>query len=161
MGQEVRIREAQPLTDQQAIFVAAILEGVEPEEAKKAAGYSSTTPPAVILSGKAVQKAIRDGCDGELSGTLRVKAMQRLRDLITNDKTPHATAFNAAKFIIERGDEDAKPGDKPLSEMTEEELVAVIDRLEEAKAARLIDVTPGNGAHPQQPASQPIGNAGE
>lgn len=135
-------REAPALTELQARFVELLLQGVGANEAKVKAGYTEATPTISILRGKAVEFAIRAGCDAELNGPMRVQAMLRLKELITNKNTPAATAFNAAKLIIERGDDDLKDGDKPLTEMTLDELEELIRR----KEGELQDVTPKNGA---------------
>ena len=75
--------------------------------------------------------------------------MEAMRDLLSED-TPAATRFNAAKWVLEYDQEVADGEDKPLSEMTEAELRGVIERaqvaVEEHRTARIIDVTPENGA---------------
>jgi asparagine synthetase B (glutamine-hydrolysing) len=96
------------------------------------AGYSETTDPASVLGSKAVQKAIAMGCEAKLSGPMLAKALRTMEELL-DKKTPAATRFQAAKFIAER-QQKAQGDDKPLSEMTEDELVAVIERAKKATA---------------------------
>jgi hypothetical protein len=93
-----------------------------------------------------VQRALEAGCDAKLKGELRLKALKTLDELL-DKSTPAATRFQAAKWIAERSETDKKDGDKPLAEMDEAELMAVIERAKQAKDAAMIDVTPKNGAH--------------
>jgi hypothetical protein len=123
-----------------------LLSGADPEAAKKAADYAETIHHSQVLASAAVQAAIRAGCDADLNGELRVKALKAMERLL-GDGTPPATRFNAAKFILERGDASRRDGDKPLGEMTEAELTAVIDGAKKKLEAGLVNVTPDNGAH--------------
>lgn len=135
------------LTEQQAKFVELIVAGEQPSVAKIQAGYSDKTPTVSILRGQLVQNAIRLGVEAELNGPMRVLAMRKLHKLLTDEKTPAATALNAAKLVIERGDDAAsKQDEKPLTMMNEDELTSLIHRLEEARQAGLVNVTPQTGA---------------
>lgn len=140
MKQELaKVTEGEGATEQQSRFVEALLGGAEPEEAKRLAAYSDSTPISSILRGKMVQNAIQAGCDARMRGDLRVKALKTLENLLNDG--PAATKLGAAKLVLEWG-EGEEGGDKPLTEMTLEELEAVVRR----KEAELRDVTPDNGA---------------
>lgn len=139
------------LTEKQQAFVSAVLSGAEEKDALTLAGYSETTDPASVLGSRAVQNAIQVGCDARLRGPLLAKALRTIEELL-DKSTPSATRFQAAKFVAER-QKVGEEGDKALSEMTEDELMAVIEKAQkavnDAKDPRLIDVTPGNRAQQQ------------
>lgn len=135
--------EGPSLTEQQARFVEAMLEGHEPSKAVKLAGYGEKATANIVLASEAVQRALDMGCERELRKLLPL-AIKRLKTLVSSDKTPSATALNAAKLIVERCDDsDSQDGSKPLAEMSLEELESLIRQ----KEAALKDVTPGNGVH--------------
>lgn len=135
-------REAmEALNDQQRKFVDAIVSGASNEEAVKLAGYADTTYPAHVLRGTAVQAAISAWCDAQLNGELKQLAVVALKDLL-KEKTPAATRFAAAKLVLIETKPDERKGDKPLTEMSIDELEELIRRQE----ASLKDVTPSNGA---------------
>lgn len=141
MGQELAVAG---LSDQQRKFVEAIMAGRTEEEAKLEAGYADSTPIVGILRGKLVENAISAFVDGELKGRLKLKALRTLESLM--DGKSAQVALGAAKIVFEHGQDDSQGEDKPLSEMSREDLEAMIDQLEAEKAARAKDVTPNNGA---------------
>jgi hypothetical protein len=136
------------LTDRQRAFVAAMVQGEAPEDAARIAGYAEGTNPAAILASEAVAANITAITKNGMKG-LKLKALQAMSDLLESG-TAANTRFQAAKFVLEYGEGDGKDGDKPLSEMTEGELLAVVAKAK--KAARdadqgsIIDITPHNGA---------------
>lgn len=136
MANEVAVVE---LDDRQRVFVSLVMEGVEPEEARKQAGYSDATPARLILAGKAIQSALDAHCAGMLRGELKLKALSTLRELMASG--PAATRFNAAKLVLEQTD-DSQADERTLTEMSIAELEALVER----KQAELKDVTPNNGA---------------
>jgi hypothetical protein len=144
MGQEVTRNGGHELSEQQARFVAALLDGAEVEDAKAQAGYSQGTPTVGILAGKLVQNAISAAVDGRMRGDLKLKAMKTLEKIM--DGNSAQAALGAAKIVLEYGADADQGDDKPLTEMTSGELAALIDKLEAEKSTRAIDVTPGNGA---------------
>lgn len=149
MGELTKLAEAQSLTDQQLRFVQAVLNGKTNAEALREAGYSQSLLPAHVLRSAAVQAAIKAGCDARLTGDLYLKAINALDALL--ESGPAATRFAAAKLVIEQRKAAEEDGAKPLSGMTEDELQGVIDRAKERLSAGMIDVTPGNGAHQDEP----------
>jgi hypothetical protein len=76
-----------------------------------------------------------------LQGELRVKAIRTLEALL--DAGPAATRFNAAKLVLEWGDEAGDGDEKGLGQMSLAELEELVRR----KEADLKRVAPGNGAH--------------
>ena len=149
MGLLARLPEAAPLTDQQRRFVDALLEGKTEKESLQIADYAQTTCAAAILRSKSVQIALRAGREAQIRGELASSALTALRDLI-GPQTPAATRFQAVKWVLDYDKANDQAGDKPLAEMTEAELMAVIERTQaviaEAQEGRMIDVTPHNGA---------------
>lgn len=133
------------LNDQQRTFVEEYVKTGDGEAAKAAAGYSETSSVNIIMAGSAVQSAISAWCDAQLNGELKHMALEALRDLL-KEKTPAATRFAAAKLVLVETKPDERKGDKPLTEMSIEELEELIRRQE----AQLKDVTPSNGAHQPQ-----------
>jgi phage terminase small subunit len=137
------------LTEQQRLFVEALIVGKNSQQAVEYANYDKTVHPSQVMASEAVQKAIQAACNAQLRGELRVKALQTMEALL-GEKTPAATRFQAAKFVLEQGQAGGAGDEKPLSEMTEDELMAVIERAQatvaEAHKPRIIDITPDNGA---------------
>lgn len=150
MGVLAKIEEARSLNEKQRAFVEALLKpGATNQSALEAAGYSEATSAATILASTAVQAALRAGRRAIIRGELGGDALDAMRDML-KPTTPAATRFQAAKWVLEHGEEGQADGDKPLSEMSAEELMDFVRKAEaelaEAKAARFIDVTPNNGA---------------
>jgi phage terminase small subunit len=131
--------ESPELDERQARFVALLLKDVPEDEAAKQAGYSETTPAATVLAGKAVQAALSRGCAGRLA-QLKLKAVRTLDALLSDG--PAATKFNAAKLVLEYGDDEDGGEQKPLTELS----IAELEELVRRKEAQLRDVTPSNGA---------------
>lgn len=143
-----RIEEGQQLNEMQRAFVDCLLTGGSNSDAMAAAGYADSLHWSQILRSEAVQAALKAGRKAIIRGELGTDALKAMRDLL-KPETPAATRFNAAKWVLEH-DADAADGEKPLAEMTPSELEAFIQRasasINEAKDARMIDVTPDNGA---------------
>jgi hypothetical protein len=141
-------RGADGLTGMQRAFVAAMIQGEDPEDAKRMAGYAESVNSSAILASEVVAQAIIAATIIGMKG-LKLKALRAMEDLLESG-TAANTRFNAAKFVLEYGEGDGSEGDKPLSEMTESQLLAVVEKAKKAVAgadsARIIDVTPGNGA---------------
>lgn len=140
MGQELAISGADGMTELQARLFQLLVEGVEPEEAKKRAGYADGTPISVALGGKALSDALSAYVDQRLRGDLKLKALQTLVKIM--DGTSAQAALGAARTILEHSEEADHGDEKPLTEMSIPELEALIRR----KEAELRDVTPHNGA---------------
>jgi hypothetical protein len=143
------------LTEMQAEFVQAILAGNPIPVAAKLAGYAEERGGHQAISSPAVQAALQQGRENRLKHVLSAKAMATMDGLL-DDKTPAATRFAAAKWVLEsagHGSKDADEGkDKPIHEMTEAELMRFMARaqavVEEGRDAPIIVVTPDNGALP-------------
>jgi hypothetical protein len=144
MGQEVARIEGDGLTELQARFVEALLDGASPEEAKKIAGYADTTPTVSILRGKLVENAISAAVDNRMRGDLKIKALNTLEKLM--DGSSAQAALGAAKIVFDYAKDSDQADDTPLSERPTAELEAMIDQLEREREARMKDVTPSNGA---------------
>lgn len=145
MGELVRV---DALTEKQQAVVDALMAGMEVRDAMTLAGYAESVNPAQVVGSRAVQRAIEASCDAKLRGELRAKALKTMEELLSAS-TPAATRFQAAKFIAEQT-RPADGDDKPLSEMTPDELEAVVRRCQaviaEGQQPVMIDVTPKNGA---------------
>lgn len=148
MGQLAKLGEFQALTEMQQKLVRALIEEKPVDEAMAFAGYSDTAPAITIVGSAAVQRAIQAACDAELGGVVRIKALRAMKSMLGDD-TPAATRFQAAKWVLERGQDDDQGDDKPMSAMTADELAQLVDRLERERTernAQIKDVTPRNGA---------------
>lgn len=155
MAGEIVAAGAQPtrLTEQQAIFVEAIIDGAEIEAAGVLAGYRSNTATRSALGSVGVQAALLAHRRAELSGPMAQEAKAAIRELITDRRTPAATRFSASKWVLEQAGhkgegDDGK--DVPLHEMTSAQLERFM-----AKAQAVVDgggeppvitVAPDNGA---------------
>jgi hypothetical protein len=141
----VKLPEVAALTDMQLRFVMALISGDDETSARDKAGYAVSVHPSMVAASPSVQRAIRAAVNAELRGPLKLKAMRTLNELLA-PSSPAATRFNAAKLILEHGEDGDKGDARPMTERSVEELEAMITELEGARNARLKDVTPSNGA---------------
>lgn len=131
--------EGPALTERQAKFVKALLEGTDEASALELAGYSETVSVAEVLRSGAVQRALSIGIDAKMSGPMKLKAMRAIDQMLDGGNA--TVRFQAAKLVLDWGAEDAGHG-RPLSELTIEELEQIVRQ----KEAELKRVTPDNGA---------------
>lgn len=142
------------LTDTQEKLIEAICSGVDSADIPDVvAGYGNAANRAKAMRSEAVQAELKARRAAQIKGTLAHKALKAMEYLVTNEKTPAATRFSAAKWVLEQaghitGQDDQ--ADKPLAEMSEAELAAFMRKAErtiaEGGKAPLIRVTPDDGA---------------
>lgn len=144
------------LTDMEAIFVRRIVRnGGEQTSAARDAGYSDPARRAHELVRKPhIIEAIRQERQRYIETDLANIAAGTMRDLLTDDSTPRAVQFQAARWCLEQSGKDSDNlrdllnGSKSLNDMTIEELNAFIgagsEALKELETARhrVIDITP-------------------
>lgn len=113
------------------------------------AGHVNAGSLAKAERSEAVQAAAKARRAARIKVSLAQKALVAIEDLVTSPKTPAATRFSAAKWILEQaGHREGQDGtgDKPIAEMTEGELLAFVQRTERAIAEGgkppVIKVTP-------------------
>ena len=144
---------ARQLDDRQKRLVEALLIGKTDQVAWEEAGYRDRHAFANALRSLGVQAALLEARRALIGGSMAAKAMACIEGLITNEKTPSATRFAAAKWVMEQAGhttslDDGK--DKPLHEMTEAELAAFMQRAQAVVDAGgghpVIAITPDNGA---------------
>ena len=125
-------------TDLQNKFIQSIVyDGVSGTEAARRAGYSHASArqtASQLLAQKSVQEAIRNEQFKYLNGTLASKALKTLEQIIDDKTAPHGAKVQASIAILERSGlhhnvqaQKIKDADKPLHEMTIEELDEIIN----------------------------------
>jgi len=133
------------LSEQQREFaIAYVANGGNGTAAAVAAGYSehSARSAAYKLTRlPQVETAIRAEQRRVLGGRLANKALAVLEAILSDENAPFGARVDAAKTLLDRGGVVApKPGDekdladKPISRMTEGELIELIQRLEAERA---------------------------
>lgn len=149
MSQDVTVSEPGGLSDMQERLVTAILGGASNAEAFERAGYSDTTKTRVILRSPAVQNALRIGRAAIIQGELSNDALKAMRELLES-KTPAATRFATAKWVLEHGQAEGDDDGTPLHEMTPAQLQRFMARaqavIDEGGEPPIINVTPSDGA---------------
>jgi hypothetical protein len=149
------------LTDMQAAFVRETVKGRLPDDAARAAGYNMTHPDIAyrLLQNPGVALAIRFEVNRLLTVEALPLAYNVLKDLAKDPKVPPAVRRACARDLIDRAGFVAPKaqafegqGEKPLSEMSSEELRALVDKLESELAGRAVDVSDP----PNAPDSAPI-----
>ena len=152
------------LTPMQREFVVCLVRnGSTPTQAARDAGYSHPKVSAFdLLRLPHISAAIRLERQRYISGELANVATGTLRSILTDSDAPAAARVQAARTVLEmsgeigRGKKDADE-DKPLSEMTPDELTRLIDRWTEERAslakpvaAEVVDVVArADLAHPK------------
>lgn len=94
-------------------------------------GYEDAQKIGRATRSEPVQAELLARRSAKLRTTLAAKALQTIENLLESEKTPAATRFSAAKWVLEQaghGDHQDGGKDKPLHEMSEAELVAFMDR---------------------------------
>lgn len=138
MNEIVEAKGSVKLTDRQNRLVEAVAIGLDNESAflteqelADKAGYGNALELHAALRSEAVQAELKAIRASRIKATLAQKALKAMENLITSDKTPAATRYTAAKWVLEQaGHKDAQADlqDKPLNEMSEAELGAFIAR---------------------------------
>ena len=126
------------MNPQQANFVAAYVAGSgNATRAAITAGYSpdaARQTASRLLSLPHVQEAIRREHNRLLRGPLASKALGVLERIMDDESAPYGARVDAAKTVLDRAGliaprvVEADAGDKPLNEMSLEELDAFIDQ---------------------------------
>ena len=137
------------LTDRQRAFVSAIVtNGGRAGAAARAAGYSDERTAGKVLALPHVQAAIRLERERVVSGEMANVALATLREVMTDKAASPAARVQAARTVLElSGDlgKARKDGEveRPLSELSAEELTRLIDRWTEERAAMARQLEPG------------------
>lgn len=139
------------LNDRQAAFVSAFVEHGDKIAAADAAGYDGNhldTTAHRLLAMPAVAAAIQLQTMHRLRNAAPM-ALSVIINLARSDKASDRVKLEAAKTLLDRAGfiapkaADADPdGNKPLSEMTPDELRDFISKGREQLEAKMVDVTP-------------------
>lgn len=131
------------LTDQQAKFVRHLLDGLPMGEAAIKAGYSDSSPAYRLVRTPAVIAAIHAHLGAKLRTEAAPAAFNLLLRVIQDEKAPLKLRVDASKTILDRAGhiapkaaEPDRAGDKPMSEMSAEELRAFVSRAQSELANR-------------------------
>jgi len=141
----------QELNAQQRAFVESFIEHGDARRAAKEAGYKETvvrTADLQMLGAPRIAFAIAMAARGRLARAVPM-ALNTLEYLAQNAQS-EKVKLDASKAILDRAGlvppappkEDKNMVEKPLNEMTVEELRALADKLEGELAGRAKDVTP-------------------
>lgn len=130
------------LTPMQRAFVVALVQsGSTPTAAAREVGYNHPKVSAFgLLRLPHIQAAIRLERNRYISGELANIATGTLRSILTDHEAPASARVQAARTVLEMSGDIGKAKrsddeDRPLSEMTAEELARMIDKWTEEKAA--------------------------
>lgn len=152
------------LTPKQRAFVTTLVRtGCNPTHAARTAGYSDAHVSAYDLQRLPhVQAAIRLERQRFISGELANVATGTLQAIMTDKEAPAAARVQAARTVLEMSGEigrhkRADDEDRPLSELTADELTRMIDKWTEEKSAlaKPIDAEVIEMAGLAQPSAQP------
>lgn len=160
------------LTPKQRAFVVALVRnGTTPTAAAREAGYNNPKVSSFdVLRLPHVAAAIRLERNRYISGELANIATGTLRSILTDSEAPASARVQAARTVLEMSGDIGKAKrqddeDRPLSEMTAEELARMIDKWTEEKAAlattidaqdvEIIDSAQAMAQLPTQPATLP------
>jgi len=125
-------------TDNQAAFISAlVLEGCNPTEAARRAGYAQPKQRAYELLRKPhIIDAIRQEQERLLSGELTNVAMATLRQIMENENCTPAARVAASRAVLEAAGMFKKPPlsgrerQTSLAEMSREELQSMLSHLQ-------------------------------
>ena len=129
------------LTEPQMVFVEQLVStGCTQTEAARRAGYADASQEAWRLMRKPhVLAAVREHRERLISGSLSNIAAETLREVMENKAYPASARVAAARAVWEAAGHFAGAGkdqgtEKPLNEMTEDELRAFIARADQVIA---------------------------
>jgi hypothetical protein len=152
------------LTPMQRLFVKAIVRnGVTPTKAAEMAGYSAPrTAGYDVMQLPHVLAAVRLERQRYISGELANVATGTLREILVDATAPASARVQAARTVLEMSGDIGKSKrdddeDRPLSELSADELTRMIDKWTEEKAAlaKPIDAEVIEMAGLAQPMAQP------
>lgn len=139
------------LTPMQRAFVTAIVRnGVNPTKAAEMAGYSTPrTAGFDVMRLPHVHAAIRLERERYISGELANVATGTLQAILTDKEAPAAARVQAARTVLEMSGEIGRhkrssEDERPLSEMSAEELAGLIDKWQAEKAALATAIDPAD-----------------
>ena len=153
VAQEAQGQGGAKLTDQQRKLVDALQRGASQDEAAAVAGYDNSVSFGNAMRSPIVQGALLESRKALIGGALATKALKAIEGLVTDERTPAATRLAASKWVLEQaghGGSSASEDDKPLHEMTEQELARFMARaqavVDSGGEPPLIAIKPDNGA---------------
>jgi len=130
------------LTPKQRQFVVCLVRnGTTPTQAARDAGYNHPKVSAFdLLRLPHITAAIRHERQRYITGELASIATGTLRQILTDSEAPAAARVQAARTVLEMSGEIGRKKqdgdeDKPLSELSADELSRLIDRWTEERAA--------------------------
>ena len=132
------------LTTQQAAFVAAYLENPNASEAARVAGYAHREAGYQVIRSLAVQKAIEDARARMIATEGATLAYQTLVDCM-KPGNPGAVRVAAAKTVWQAAgmmEKGAIGAEKSLQDMSADELMATIAKLDQAMSDRADQAKP-------------------
>lgn len=137
-----------PITEQQKEFVNYIVsEGKKPTEAARMAGYAVPRQSAYDLTrNPAIATLLRQARQTVYQTDLASLAAHTLKDVMRDDDAPASAKVSAARTALELAGDlganaESQSSGKALSEMSPDELGAMIDQWENERAAVAKDVT--------------------
>lgn len=139
------------LTPKQRAFVTELVRtGTTPTNAARKAGYSDAGTSAYdLMRLPHVSAAIRLERERYISGELANVATGTLHAILTDKQAPAAARVQAARTVLEMSGEIGRnkskaDDDRPLSEMSAEELAGLIDKWQAEKAALAQAIDPAD-----------------
>jgi phage terminase small subunit len=153
---------------QRSFVMALVRNGVTPTKAAEMAGYSAPrTAGYDVMQLPHVLAAVRMERQRYISGELANVATGTLQAIMTDKEAPAAARVQAARTVLEMSGEIGRhkrpdDEDRPLSELSADELTRMIDKWTEEKAAlakpidaQVIDAQVIEMAGLAQPTAQP------
>lgn len=137
------------LTPKQLAFVSVLVRsGSNPTHAAREAGYSDAGTSAYdLMRMPHVVAAVRLERERYISGELANVATGTLHAILTDKAAPASARVQAARTVLEMSGEIGRhktsaEDDRPLSEMSADELAKLIDKWQEEKAAMATPIDP-------------------
>lgn len=137
------------LTPKQRAFVSVLVRsGQTPTHAAREAGYSDAGTSAYdLMRLPHVAAAVRLERERYISGELANVATGTLHAILTDKAAPASARVQAARTVLEMSGEIGRhktsaEEDRPLSEMSADELAKLIDKWQEEKAAMATPIDP-------------------
>lgn len=149
------------LTDFQAAFVSAVVDGADGTQAALLAGYKTLHPQHTgkrLLADPKIQHAIRAGLRRRIVTDAASASINFMISLVKNEQAGNRERLDAAKHLaglagfVPPSAGDSAPGAKLPSEMTQEELRAFLAETEGELAKRATSVNGAKAA--DKPAQQ-------
>lgn len=139
------------LTPKQRAFISVLVRnGCTPTQAARDAGYSDAKTSAYdLLRLPHISAAVRMERERYISGELANVATGTLQAILTDKDAPAAARVQAARTVLEMSGEIGRnkrssDDERPLSEMSAEELAGLIDKWQAEKAALAVAIDPAD-----------------